>query len=201
MSKLFIVEYELFDWVLKIKSHNEGLHWDGISIPEDSDAVYHYSLKDRRVKSIRQDYFKIADIVVSKSFLKVFDLFGVNYKAPPIKLDLNGEIITDYFYYLLPCDFVSIVDLEKSEYVFDKERDTGEDMVWRDFPHIYVFEKIDKLVVNKAPKPDFFRAIEIGKYVCTERFKEEVERRKLKGVKFKEITDKFVYDPWHFTRY
>ena len=201
MSKLFIVEYDLLYWTFKPDIHNENLHWDDISPPKDSDVIYHVSLKDRRVKYIKQDYFYVSGSVVSKRFLEVCDLLSVNYKASPIKFELNDQMIVDCFYFLLPCDFVSIVDLEKSEYVFDKERDTGEDMVWRDFPHIYVFEKIDKLVVNKAPKPDFFRAIEIGKYVCTERFKEEVERRKLKGVKFKEITDKFVYDPWHFTRY
>lgn len=202
MSKLFIVEYELFDWVFKVDSHNDGLHWNGVSVPKDSDAIYHYSLEDRRIKSIKSDYWiEGATPIVTTSFLEVCDLLSVNYKSSPIKFDLNGEIITDHFYYLLLCDFVSIVDLEKSEYVLDKERDTGEDMVWGDFPHIYVFEKIDKLVVNNAPKPDFFRAIEIGEYVCSQRFKEEVERRKLKGVKFKEITDKFVYDPWSFTRY
>ncbi len=200
MSKLFIVEDELFDWVFKIESHNEGLHWDGVSVPKDSDAIYHYSLKDRRIKSIKSiksDYWiEGATPIVTRSFLEVCDLLSVNYKLSPIKFDLNGEIITDKFYYLLLCDFVSIVDLEKSEYVFDKERDTGEDMIEPYFSNIYVFEKIDKLVVNNAPKPNFFRAIEIGEYVCTEQFKEEVERRKLKGVKFKEIMDDFVYDPW-----
>ncbi len=197
MSKLFIVEYELFDWVFKVDSHNDGIHWNGVSVPKDSDAIYHYSLKDRRIKSIKSDYWiEGATPIVTKSFLEVCDLLSVNYKLSPIKFDLNGEIITDKFYYLLLCDFVSIVDLEKSEYVFDKERDTGEDKVWRSFPHIYVFEIITKLVLNGTPKPNFFRAIEIGEYVCTEQFKEEVERRKLKGVKFKEIMDDFVYDPW-----
>lgn len=193
MSRLFVVEYELLYWTFKPDVHNESLHWDDVSPPKDSDIVYHISLKDRRVKHIEQDYFYVSGSVVSKQFLKVCDLLSVNYKAPPIKFELNGQVIIDHFYYLLPCDFVSIVDLEKSEYVFDIDGRTGEAFTFSSFPNIYCFERIDRLVINSAPKPDFFRAIEIGEYVCTERFKEEVERRQLKGVKFTEITDDFTY--------
>lgn len=193
MSKLFIVDDEVFDWIFKANVHNECLHWDDVSFPKDSDVVYHISLKDRRVKSIKQDYFEISGQVVSKNFLEVCESLSVNYKLSPIKFDLNGEIIIDRFYYLLHCDFISIVDLEKSEYVFDIDGCTGEAFTFKNFPNIYCFERIDRLVINNIPKPDFFRAIEIGKYVCTERFKEEVERRKLKGARFIEITDDFTY--------
>lgn len=194
MGKLFIVNDELSDWVFKVDIHNQEFHWDTVSPPKDSDIVYHMSLEDRRVKSIRSDYW-VGGVTpaVSKYFLEVCSFFSVNYKAPAIKFDLNGQMITDYFYYLLPCDFVSIVDLEKSEYVFDTDRNTGEAFTVPSFPSIYCFERIDRLVINSTPKPDFFRAIEIGEYVCTDRFKEEVERRKLKGIKFTEITDDFTY--------
>jgi len=198
MEKLFIVTPVPHAWTAKMNFHPNEFFWDDVSIPKDVDIEYVLKIKYLRMKDVRVDYFHSSTPIASEDTKCLCDSLGVNCQFVPVKISVNNLKSSKQFYFLLLRDYISIVDMTKSTYEIMRDKNTGKDLRWPNFPNIPMYEKISNLILKEGAVPHFFMAREIGARVCTERFKEAVEKLGLEGMNFKEISSDFCYDPFSF---
>ena len=195
-KNLYIVSPKLNDWVGKAEfiPHMQ-FPWNHISVAKKIDTKFQMLVQWKRLKEISLDYFRSTSPIVSERFAAICQEQQVNCQLVPLDILLNGNPLGNKFYFLLLNKFISIVDASKTPHVREMTRDGKGYQINKFFPDIPQYDMLENVVLNDSERPPFFMAPEIGnKRVCTQAFKECVERNKMNGLEFKVIDSSFKYE-------
>lgn len=158
---------------------------------------YATKIVDGEIKNIDFDYYGTDSPYVSNLFVGLCEDLSINFRAIPIDITLkNGKHPSKSYFVFLPGDHLAILDPEKSKVEIDADKETGEPITNSAFPQIPIYNKISKFVLKNIATPHLFHCIEIFSLVCTEVFRNEIEKRNLRGLQFTLLDANYTYDPW-----
>lgn len=157
--------------------------------------TYKFKVLDRAIKALNIDFLGFPHNIVSARFLEVCDNFSVRYRAVPVELKLTSGLTGDEYFVFIPLDAVELLDQVESEYSQEKDLNTGGAVFNRYYPDVPIYSWISFFSAKKGVDDSFFVCVELMKWVCSEGFKVEAEK-KLSGLSFTPIDSEFIYDPW-----
>ncbi|WP_223542553.1 hypothetical protein [Pseudomonas sp. BF-RE-26] len=159
------------------------------------ERVYKFKVLDRTIKTLDVDFLGSPHNLVSARFLEVCDSLNVRYRSVPVELKLASGVVSGEYFIFIPLDAVELLDQAGSKFFLEKDLNTSEPVFNRYHPAVPVYSWIRQFSAKSGVCESFFVCIEIMKWVCSEEFKVEAEK-KLAGLSFKPIDSEFVFDPW-----
>jgi len=189
-----VSEQQPYSWIQKADFLPDiQFPWDDVSVAPKINVRFQMYIKWKRLKRLDLDYFSGTPII-SEKFADLCKEQGVSCQLVPLDIFLNGNRVDDKFYFLLLNKFLSIIDMEKTPHVRMMTVDGKNYEINKFFPEIPCYDMVKNIVPNDLERHPFFMAPEIGyERVCTQSFKEFVEKKGVKGIKFLPIDDSFEY--------
>lgn len=170
---------------------NMDHHWDVFDPDIDKFDVpegYVYKSKD---KVLSFDYWDI-NWMASSRFVEICRKFGLRVRTVPVDIiQSTGKPTEKSYFFLLWSEWTSVIDLENSEFEFDRNSATGEIEYYRYFSEVPMLLSVGDFIVDQAkiPKAAAFKCLDLGhSLVCNEEFKAACEQAGLSGIGFEDIT-------------
>lgn len=176
---------------------NHEWEWDEMDPNPEKFEIKNQYVFQAKHTLIELDYWD--SNLVSENFVELCKFFGMKYIVVPLKIiQSNKQETQKNFFYLLTSDYKTILDREKSTYVEDTDLETGHPIKDRYFPDIIRYREITRFIIQESlvGRANIFRCIDLNdRYVCSEIFKNEAEKRHLVGIQFVEIDKDFKRSP------
>ena len=134
--------------------------------------------------SIDFDFYGVQTSYVSREFLAVCEKIGVRYRAIPISIVANKKFTDKKYSIFLPADHESLLDCKKSDYSEERDLETRKIVENKLFPGVPIYSWIKKFIPRDDYSRNLFRCEETMELVCSQEFKDEIERCALKGIVF-----------------
>lgn len=183
-----------------LKGHlNKAWEWNAFD-PDlshgTSGSGYVYQARHARLDF---DYWDV-NWLASERFVAVCRRFDVGVDAVPVDVVLaNGAAPEKRYFYLRWSAWGSVIDLQRSRYVLDRDLATGEVLHQKYFPEAPVLESVEAFVVDEDKVPDSaaFLCLDLGHaLVCNDAFRTACEQAGLLGMEFEDITSYTKADFW-----
>ncbi|WP_354335508.1 MULTISPECIES: DUF1629 domain-containing protein [unclassified Undibacterium] len=177
---------------------NKDFQWEAYDPDVDKfviDAEYEFRAKHT---AIDLDFWD--GLLCSENFTALCREFGLEMRLIPVKIIQSNKIETQKkYFYVLVKDYLSILDVEQSNFRIDLDMETSQPVYDRFFPDQVRYEAIYKFIVDskKVGSAGIFKCLDIGaKFVCNQLFKDACNNRKLLGLKFTPIDESFQVIPF-----
>lgn len=171
---------------------NRDWSWDHLDPDPDQFEIENDYIFKAKTRFVDFDYWS-ERVMGSEQFTQLIEEMGGMIRKIPVKIIYpdQSESCKKYFYILWK-EWYSIIDLENSEYIIDKDLYTGEKIYNKMFPNIFYFLEIHKFAAdkNKDPGKHIFKSLDFfDQTICSEEFMKRCIRKKFKGVSFTPVEE------------
>jgi hypothetical protein len=164
--------------------------------PSDKDLLNRY-LVSTDLSDLVADYLP-DHYLASDKFKKLCEDADSDVIVRPVDVGLKGgEKITGKYFFLLPAERISFMDVGNSEFTLSLDKYTKKPLISEEQDGKFsVYETIETLSIDNTVCSHLFFAREIKEIVCSDFFVEMFKARGLIGLEFERLDKNYRYAPW-----